>query len=57
MLSGKLGELFPSHVDISGSISQVNFTAVRTLSQIGEICQFGAWAGLETIILQTIATY
>jgi hypothetical protein len=41
MLSGKLGELFPSDVDISRIISQVNFTAVRTLSQIGEI--WGVW--------------
>jgi hypothetical protein len=37
MLSGKLGEFSPSHVDISSSISQVNFTAVFMLSQIGKI--------------------
>jgi hypothetical protein len=37
MLSGKLGDFPPTHVEISG----VHFTAVVTWSQIGE--KLGVW--------------
>jgi len=56
MLSGKLGEFSPSHVGIYSSISQVNFTAVRTSSQIGEI--WGVrWRAISPIFFTDLPTY
>jgi hypothetical protein len=56
MLSGKLCEFSPSHVCIYSSISQVNFTAVRTLSQIGEIWSMW-WRAISLIFFTDLPTY
>jgi len=56
MLSGKLGEFSPSHVDIYSSISQVNFTAVFTSSQIGEIMGV-RWRAISPIFFTNLPTY
>jgi hypothetical protein len=55
MLSGKLGEFPPSHVDIYSNISQVNFRAVFTLSQIGE--SWGVrWRAISPIFFTDLTT-
>jgi hypothetical protein len=51
MLSGKLGDFHPTHVDISA----VHFTAVVTSSQIGEKLSV-RWRAISPIFYSEITT-